>query len=125
MTFIPSAHGFVNQAIFVQGDALLGAITVRETLAYALRLSNVVRPMNQRKIDELVNTTIVSLDLTSVEKKRIGNAVQRGISDAQKRRVTIGTGLVTCPKVRQLILDISLLNLQQTRSSFWMSRHPV
>jgi ABC-type methionine transport system ATPase subunit len=89
----------------------MGVITVRETIAYALRLSNVATPMSRRKIDELVSTIITSLGLTSVEKKRIGNAIQRGIPDAQKRRVTIGTGLVTSPKVRQLISDISLLNL--------------
>lgn len=34
---------------------------------------------------------------------RIGNAVQRGISGGQKRRVTIGTSLVTRPKI--LLLD--------------------
>jgi ABC-type multidrug transport system ATPase subunit len=111
MTFIVSTEAFIKQAFLTQGDALLGVITVRETIAYALRLSNVATPMNRRKIDELVSTIITSLGLTHVEKKRIGNAVQRGISDAQKRRVTIGTGLVTCPKVHRLIPDISLLNL--------------
>jgi ABC-type multidrug transport system ATPase subunit len=85
--------------LLAKDDALLGVLTVRETIAYALRLSTVATPMTKRDIDELVNTTVASLGLTGVENHRIGNVIQRGISGGQKRRVTIGTSLVTCPKV--------------------------
>ena len=84
----------------VKDDALLGVLTVRETIAYALRLSSVTAPMKKREVDELVETTIAALGLSSVQNHKIGNAIQRGISGGQKRRVTIGTSLVTCPKVR-------------------------
>ena len=78
---------------------MLGVLTVRETIAYALRLSVVNTPMKKRDIDELVATTITSLGLSGVQNNRIGNVIQRGISGGQKRRVTLGTSLVTNPKV--------------------------
>jgi ABC-type methionine transport system ATPase subunit len=58
--------------------------------------------MKKREMDQLVNTTVASLGLTGVEKHRIGTPIQRGISGGQKRRVTVGTSLVTCPKVSSL-----------------------
>lgn len=56
-----------------------------------------------RVIHERVANTIAELGLTEVANNRIGNAVQRGISGGQKRRVTIGSALVTLPRI--LILD--------------------
>ena len=50
-----------------------------------------------------VDTVIAELGLTDVVSNRIGNAVQRGISGGQKRRVTIGSSLVTRPRI--LFLD--------------------
>jgi hypothetical protein len=58
--------------------ALLGSLTVRETIAFALRLEVVESPMNPRDINEIVNTTIGALGLT------------------------IGTSLVAYPKVSGL-----------------------
>ena len=54
-------------------------------------------------INSRVEETLTGLGLTDVAHNRIGNVVQRGISGGQKRRVTIGTGLVTKPRI--LILD--------------------
>ena len=50
-----------------------------------------------------VANVIADLGLTDVAKNRIGNPVQRGISGGQKRRVTIGSALVTMPRI--LLLD--------------------
>ena len=47
--------------------------------------------------------TLAELGLTDVARNRIGNAVQRGVSGGQKRRVTIGSALVTRPRI--LFLD--------------------
>ena len=55
--------------------------------------------MNPRDINELVNITISALGLTNVENKLIGNVLQRGISDVEKRKVTLATSLVAYPKV--------------------------
>lgn len=46
---------------------------------------------------------LAELGLTDVAHQRIGNAVQRGISGGQKRRVTLGAALVTMPRI--LLLD--------------------
>ncbi|KAI0683161.1 P-loop containing nucleoside triphosphate hydrolase protein [Cytidiella melzeri] len=85
-----------------QSDALLGVLSVRETIDFAARLS--LDPSTPRCIiRERVETTIAELGLIDVANSRIGNAVQRGISGGQKRRVTIGSALVTMPRI--LLLD--------------------
>ncbi|TCD65880.1 hypothetical protein EIP91_002040 [Steccherinum ochraceum] len=92
-----------NLAFYVeQDDALLGVLSVEETINFAARLS--LNPSTPSAvIRQRVEETIVGLGLTDVRKNRIGNVVQRGISGGQKRRVTIGSGLVTKPRI--LLLD--------------------
>ncbi|KLO10942.1 hypothetical protein SCHPADRAFT_916198 [Schizopora paradoxa] len=107
-----SGHIYVNgseaadmsslAAYVEQSDALLGVLTVQETIRYAARLS-LDSSKSKRVVDERVVQTIADLGLTDVSSNRIGNAVQRGISGGQKRRVTIGSALVTMPKI--LFLD--------------------
>ena len=103
-----------------QSDALLGVLTVRETIQYAARLRYVCAARARREFltlglcsldpstpaDEVrsrVEAVVSELGLTDVVNNRIGNAVQRGISGGQKRRVTIGSSLVTRPRI--LFLD--------------------
>ena len=62
-------------------------------------LSNITPEVLAQRID----TTLAELGLTDVAHQRIGNAIQRGISGGQKRRVTLGAALVTMPKI--LLLD--------------------
>ena len=89
-----------------QDDALLGVLTVHETVEYAARLRYAVtyEPSNailtrmhslpydtpSSIIHTLVDTTLDSLGLTDVAKNRIGTHFQRGISGGQKRRETPG-----------------------------------
>lgn len=85
-----------------QSDALLGVLTVRETIQYAARLS--LDPSTPAgDVRARVETVVSELGLTDVVNSRIGNAVQRGISGGQKRRVTIASSLVTRPRI--LFLD--------------------
>ncbi|KAI0031344.1 P-loop containing nucleoside triphosphate hydrolase protein [Vararia minispora EC-137] len=85
-----------------QSDALLGVLTVEESLYFAARLSlDPATPQNIVKAR--VHQTMKDLGLTEVAKNRIGTPIQRGVSGGQKRRVTIGTSLVTVPRI--LILD--------------------
>jgi ABC-type uncharacterized transport system YnjBCD ATPase subunit len=86
--------------------------------------------MKRREMDELVNTTITSLGLTSVENHRIGNPIQRGISGGQKRRVTVGTSLVTCPKVSSptesiddYILKLWFIDTVFGRADIWFGQY--
>ncbi|KAG9015259.1 hypothetical protein FRB95_010725 [Tulasnella sp. JGI-2019a] len=85
-----------------QSDALLGVLTVKETIRFAARLS--LDPSTPiKEINDRVAATIADLGLSECENTRIGNPIQRGISGGQKRRVTIGSALVTLPKI--LLLD--------------------
>lgn len=102
-----------------QSDALLGVLTVRETIRFAARLRWVICALGALSYIELscsldastpaeviharVAQTITDMGLTEVANSRIGNPIQRGISGGQKRRVTIGSSLVTLPKI--LLLD--------------------
>ena len=100
-----------------QDDALLGVLTVEETITYAARLRCVPttsprRPPNLRCIasslpydvphettKHLVQSTMRSLGLTDIAHNRIGTPIQRGISGGQKRRVTIACSVVAQPKI--------------------------
>ncbi|KAH8091409.1 P-loop containing nucleoside triphosphate hydrolase protein [Cristinia sonorae] len=97
-----------------QSDALLGVLTVRETIQFAARLSlDATTPSDV--IRARVAQTISDMGLADVTNNRIGNPIQRGISGGQKRRVTIGSSLVTLPKI--LILDEPTSGLD-SRTSF-------
>lgn len=104
-----------------QSDALLGVLTVQETIQYAARLRLLRSPCiiinflirmirdslppstPSEVIEGRVRATIRGLGLTDVMRNRIGTPIQRGISGGQMRRVTIGCALVTFPKI--LLLD--------------------
>jgi ABC-type multidrug transport system ATPase subunit len=81
-----------------QEDALLGVLTVRETLSFAARLGRGKLPEN-RAIRESVDHMLHELGLADVASNRIGTALQRGISGGQKRRVTLGVSAIVSPFV--------------------------
>jgi len=98
-----------------QEDALLGVLTVRESISYALRLqcvfsfvSDINLHINSFKIASLpllprnqvnkrVERVIKALGLQSCADQRIGTPISRGISGGQKRRVTAACAMVTFP----------------------------
>ncbi|GAA5911516.1 hypothetical protein JCM5296_000914 [Sporobolomyces johnsonii] len=83
-----------------QDDALLGVLTVRETVAFAAYLA--LGP-SYPGIEQHIDSTLKSLGLQDIARNRIGTPLQRGISGGQKRRVTIACSVVAKPQV--LILD--------------------
>lgn len=81
-----------------QEDALIGSMTVRETIYFAARLSlpsSVSRLECYARTDQL----IIAFGLTIQSHTKIGTALQKGVSGGQKRRVSIASQLVSCPKV--------------------------
>lgn len=82
-------------------DHLLPQLTVRETLAFAadLRLHRLKPKERSRKVDEL----ITELGLKHCENTLVGSELVKGISGGEKRRVSMGTHLLTDPPV--LLLD--------------------
>lgn len=103
-----------------QEDALLGVLTVRESVTYALRLQcgppfsfgTITHarlyslPLLPRKqVNQRVNRVLSALGLNTCADQRIGTPISRGISGGQKRRVTAACAMVTFPCVLYLIVS--------------------
>lgn len=99
----PTKSAFREMSCFVeQEDALIGALTVRETLAFASRLASTSRlpkPEREARIDALLD----SFGLRDQADTLIGTPIRKGISGGQKRRVGVASQLITSPKI--LFLD--------------------
>ncbi|KAG8414862.1 hypothetical protein J3459_009728 [Metarhizium acridum] len=98
-----SQSAFRQLTCFVeQEDALIGSLTVRETLEFSSRLastSSLSRKERLLRIDSL----LASFGLTSQASTLIGTPIRKGISGGQKRRVGVASQLMTSPRV--LFLD--------------------
>ncbi|KAK4210943.1 P-loop containing nucleoside triphosphate hydrolase protein [Rhypophila decipiens] len=99
----PSREAFRQMSRFVeQDDALIGSLTVRETLHFASRLASTSSlPKQERtaRIDGLLD----SFGLRDQANALIGTPIRKGISGGQKRRVGVASQLITSPKI--LFLD--------------------
>ncbi|KAH9476836.1 ABC transporter G family member 11 [Psilocybe cubensis] len=93
-----------------QEDALLGVLTVRESVTYALRLHLPLLPRKQ--VNERVNRVLAALGLNGCADQKIGTPISRGISGGQKRRVTAACAMVTFPRI--LFLDEVTSGLDST-----------
>ncbi|KAK5988977.1 ABC transporter G family member 1 [Cladobotryum mycophilum] len=84
-----------------QEDALIGALTVQETLDFSSRLSSSSLSRKERllRIKGLLN----AFGLTDQANSLIGTPIRKGISGGQKRRVGVASQLITSPKI--LFLD--------------------
>lgn len=85
-----------------QEDALVGSLTVRETLMFAARLSlpNTISSSERiARVEALVN----SFGLNGQANTLVGTPIRKGISGGQKRRVSVAAQLITSPKI--LFLD--------------------
>ncbi|KAJ2781473.1 hypothetical protein H4R18_002847 [Coemansia javaensis] len=98
----PSSFKRIN-AYVRQDDLMHPMLTVHETLTYAsrLRLPN-SQYTSQQKADR-VEAVIRQLRLTAARNTRIGDAAVRGVSGGERKRVSIGTELLTDPRL--LFLD--------------------
>ncbi|GAA6011592.1 hypothetical protein JCM11491_004698 [Sporobolomyces phaffii] len=100
---VNGSTSFSTQDLFSfveQDDALLGVLTVRETVAFAAYLS---LGSSYPGIDRHIDDTLRSLGLQDIANNKIGTPLSRGISGGQKRRVTIACSVVTKPHI--LVLD--------------------
>ncbi|RAK97266.1 putative ABC transporter, partial [Aspergillus ibericus CBS 121593] len=85
-----------------QEDALIGSLTVRETLKFAADLS---LPSSVTKIqrEERIQTLLLAFGIQNQASTLVGTPIRKGISGGQKRRVSVASQLMTCPKI--LFLD--------------------
>ncbi|KAL5121691.1 hypothetical protein ACEQ8H_000378 [Pleosporales sp. CAS-2024a] len=85
-----------------QEDALVGSLTVRETLYFAAQLalpSSVSKAERKARIEGL----LFAFGLLNQANILIGTPIRKGVSGGQKRRVSVASQLVTSPKI--LFLD--------------------
>ncbi|KAF2854342.1 ATP-binding cassette transporter-like protein [Plenodomus tracheiphilus IPT5] len=101
-----------------QEDALVGSLTVRETLYFAskLALSNsVTKAERKARIEALLS----AFGLQSQADTLIGTPIRKGVSGGQKRRVSVASQLITSPKI--LFLDEPTSGLDSAASFEVMS----
>jgi len=97
LTFLRRYTGYVEQF-----DTMLDILTVQEMLMYTAELKrNIKEKLDVKK--QKVEDIIKKLALEVCRDTKIGNAMHRGISGGQAKRVNIGMALVTSPRV--LFLD--------------------
>lgn len=89
-------------AYVLQDDNMFAELTVEEQLTYAALL-RLPPSMSREKKLMRVNRVIQELGLSKVRNTMLGNDLVRGISGGERKRVNIGTELVTDPSL--LFLD--------------------
>ncbi|GAO14173.1 uncharacterized protein UV8b_06585 [Ustilaginoidea virens] len=98
-----SESAFRQVSCFVeQEDALIGSLTVRETLDFSSRLASTSSlPRKERLVR--IDSLLAAFGLTAQADTLIGTPLRKGISGGQKRRVGVASQLITGPKI--LFLD--------------------
>lgn len=89
-------------AYVLQDDDMFAELTVQEQITYAALLRLPSKMSRERKLAR-VDKVIQELGLAKVRDTQIGNQIIRGISGGERKRVNIGTELVTDPAL--LFLD--------------------
>ncbi|EGG11574.1 uncharacterized protein MELLADRAFT_74086 [Melampsora larici-populina 98AG31] len=89
--------GFVDQS-----DILPATATVREALLFAAKLK-LPEDISDEKRDLRVAEVIDSLGLAHVAHSRVGDDEVRGLSGGERRRLSIGLEMISCPSI--LFLD--------------------
>ena len=85
-----------------QEDALIGSLTVKETMAFAARLS-LPSKIDKREARRRVDDLVASFGLQSRADTIVGTPIKKGLSGGQKKRLSIASKLVTNPRI--LFLD--------------------
>lgn len=85
-----------------QEDAMIGILTLRETIDFAARLSmsgTLSKTERMARVQELIE----SFGLQRQAEAIVGTALRKGLSGGQKRRLSVASQLVTSPRI--LFLD--------------------
>eukprot|EP00903_Cladosiphon_okamuranus_P016410 g15131.t1 len=105
-------------AVYVpQDDFHVAELTVRESLAFAVRLGmggdHVTDEDREARVDELLGV----LGLEGCSEVRVGNPLERGISGGEARRLSMGIGVADLESVRLLLLDEPTTGLDSSSAS--------
>ncbi|KAI9043872.1 putative ABC transporter [Aspergillus affinis] len=96
-----------------QEDALIGSLTVYETLKFAADLS-LPGSVSKSQRKERIQTLLKAFGIQGQASTLVGTPIRKGISGGQKRRVSVASQLITCPKI--LFLDEPTSGLDSTAS---------
>ncbi|CAG8942586.1 unnamed protein product [Penicillium salamii] len=96
-----------------QEDALIGSLTVQETLKFAADLS-LTGSISKIQRMERIRTLLEAFGIQKQANTIVGTPIRKGISGGQKRRVSVASQLITCPKI--LFLDEPTSGLDSTAS---------
>ncbi|EAW14323.1 putative ABC transporter [Aspergillus clavatus NRRL 1] len=96
-----------------QEDALIGSLTVQETLKFAADLS-LPSSVSKAQRRDRIQTLLESFGIQNQAATLVGTPIRKGISGGQKRRVSVASQLITCPKI--LFLDEPTSGLDSTAS---------
>lgn len=107
-------HYKLQSAYVMQDDALLGNLTVFETLMFTLKLRLPSGSLRREEMESRAMAIITDLNLEKVTHHRVGTPLQRGISGGERRRLSIGIELVTNPRI--LFLDEPTTGLDSTNA---------
>lgn len=82
-----------------QEDSLIGSLTVRETVEFSAKFSNIPKRFRGELVDEIIQL----LGLQNQKDLKIGTPLQKGLSGGQKRRTSIASQVLGKPRI--LFLD--------------------
>jgi ABC-type multidrug transport system ATPase subunit len=94
---IRKVSGYVEQE-----DAMIGILTLHETVDFAARLS-LPRSLSKKERLARVDELIESFGLQRQKDNIVGTPLRKGLSGGQKRRLSVASQLVTSPRI--LFLD--------------------
>ncbi|KAL7931407.1 P-loop containing nucleoside triphosphate hydrolase protein [Trichoderma chlorosporum] len=81
-----------------QEDALIGSLTVKETVVFAARLS-LSKTISKKEAFKRVDDLITAFGLRNQEHTIVGTPIKKGLSGGQKKRLSVASRLVTNPKI--------------------------
>lgn len=85
-------------AYVLQQDSFFAELTVKETIMLSAKL-RLPRTMTDEQKEARVDSIIAELGLKKVQDTYVGNELVRGVSGGERKRVNVGTELVTNPSL--------------------------
>ncbi|KNC80168.1 hypothetical protein SARC_07461 [Sphaeroforma arctica JP610] len=85
-------------AYVMQDDDMFAEMTVKETITFSAKL-RLPASVSAEETKVRVDSLLAELGLAHVQDSYIGNAILRGVSGGERKRVNIGTELVTEPSL--------------------------
>ena len=104
-------------SLVARDDHHIATLSVEETLTFMarLRMPRASLAAVSARVDEVMNMLL----LEDIKTTRVGNAVIRGISGGQKKRLSIGVGMLAMPEV--VLLDEPTTGLDSKSAHIVMS----